>query len=52
MPREKLATLSTILARGALSCGFSTDLSTISRILEVTDAGWVVRYDEAQCGGS
>ena len=47
VPREKLATLSAILARGALSYGFSTDLWTIPRILEVTEAEWGVRYDDS-----
>ena len=47
VPREKLATLPEILARGALSYGFSTDLWTIPRILEVTEAEWGVRYDDS-----
>ncbi|MHB8351336.1 MAG: winged helix-turn-helix domain-containing protein [Thermoplasmata archaeon] len=44
VPREKLSTLPDLLARGALSFGFSTDLWTIPRILQVTEAAWGVRY--------
>src|SRR5208282_1300803 len=44
VPREKLSTLPDLLARGALSYGFSTDLWTIPRILQVTEAEWGVRY--------
>ncbi len=47
VPREKLSTLPEILARGALAYGFSTDLWTIPRILEVTETEWGVRYDES-----
>ena len=47
VPREKLATLPAILARGALAYGFSTDLWTIPRILDVTEAEWGVRYDDS-----
>ncbi len=47
VPREQLATLPKILARGALSYGFSTDLWTIRRILEVTEAEWGVRYERS-----
>jgi len=47
VPREQLAQLPAILARGALSYGFSTDLWTIPRILEVTEAEWGVRYDKS-----
>jgi transposase len=36
-----------ILARGALSYGFSTDLWTIPRILDVTEAEWGVRYEKS-----
>jgi transposase len=39
-----LATLPDLLARGALSFGFSTDLWTIPRILQVTESEWGVRY--------
>lgn len=45
VPREKLAALPSILARGALAYGFSTDLWTIPRILDVTEAEWGVRYE-------
>jgi transposase len=44
VPREQLATLPDLLARGALSYGFSTDLWTIPRILQVTETVWGVRY--------
>lgn len=44
VPREQLASLPELLARGALSYGFSTDLWTIPRILQVTEAEWGVRY--------
>ena len=45
--REQLDQLPTMLARGALSYGFSTDLWTIPRILEVTETAWGVRYDKS-----
>jgi len=44
VPRDTLATLPDLLARGALSFGFSTDLWTIPRILQVTEKEWGVRY--------
>ena len=44
VPREQLATLPELLARGALSYGFSTSLWTIPRILQVTESEWGVRY--------
>ena len=44
VPRATLATLPDLLARGALSFGFSTDLWTIPRILQVTESAWGVRY--------
>ena len=47
VPRERLEELPRILARGALSYGFSTDLWTIPRILDVTEAEWGVRYDKS-----
>jgi transposase len=47
VPREKLATLPDLLAKGALTYGFSTDLWTIPRIIEVTEAEWGVRYTES-----
>lgn len=46
VPREQLATLPDLLAKGALSYGFSTDLWTIPRILQVTQAEWGVQYTE------
>jgi transposase len=47
VPREKLATLPDLLSKGALAYGFSTDLWTIPRIIEVTEAEWGVRYTES-----
>ena len=47
VPRTQLAKLPRILARGALSDGFSTDLWTIPPILDVTEAEWGVRYDKS-----
>ena len=47
VPREELAQLPEILARGAMSYGFSTDLWTIHRILDVTEAEWGVRYEKS-----
>ena len=46
VPRETLATLPSLLARGALDYGFSTDLWTIPRIIQVTKGEWGVRYTE------
>lgn len=46
VPRDTLATLPDLLAKGALAYGFSTDLWTIPRILQVTEAQWGVRYTE------
>ncbi len=46
VPRERLATLPDLLARGALAYGFSTDLWTIPRILQITEGEWGVRYTE------
>jgi transposase len=46
VPREQLATLPDLLAMGALSYGFSTDLWTIPRILQVTKAEWGVHHTE------
>ncbi|MGI0129349.1 MAG: winged helix-turn-helix domain-containing protein [Thermoplasmata archaeon] len=46
VPRETLATLPELLAKGALAYGFSTDLWTIPRIIEVTQSEWGVRYTE------
>jgi transposase len=44
--REHQAALPAILAQGALAYGFSTDLWTIPRIVEVAEARWGVRYSE------
>ncbi len=35
-----------ILAQGALTYGFSTDLWTIPRIVQVAETQWGVRYSE------
>lgn len=47
VPREELATLPDLLAKGALAYGFSTDLWTIPRIIQVTQSEWGVRYTES-----
>lgn len=44
VPRETLATLPDLLARGTIPFGFSTDLWTIPQILQVTESEWGVRY--------
>jgi transposase len=44
VPRNRLATLPDLLAKGALAYGFSTDLWTIPRIIQVTETEWGVRY--------
>jgi transposase len=44
--REHQAALPDILAKGALAYGFSTDLWTIPRIVEVAESEWGVRYSE------
>lgn len=44
IPRERQATLPSILAKGALAYGFSTDLWTIPRIGRVVQAEWGTRY--------
>lgn len=46
VPREQLAKLPDLLAKGALAYGFSTDLWTIPRIVKVAEAEWGVRYSE------
>ncbi len=40
VPRDRLAALPDLLAKGALAYGFSTDLWTIPRIIQVTEAEW------------
>lgn len=47
VPREELAQLPQILARGAMCYGYSTDLWTIRRIVDVTEAEWGVRYEKS-----
>ncbi|MGI0066812.1 MAG: winged helix-turn-helix domain-containing protein [Thermoplasmata archaeon] len=47
VPRERLATLPDLLVKGALAYGFSTDLWTIPRILQVTETEWGVRYTDS-----
>ena len=44
IPRERQATLPSILAKGALAYGFSTDLWTIPRIGKVVQTEWGTRY--------
>ncbi len=44
--REHQAALPQILAKGALAFGFSTDLWTIPRIVEVAESEWGHRYSE------
>ena len=44
IPRERQATLPSILAKGALAYGFSTDLWTIPRIRKVVQTEWGIRY--------
>jgi transposase len=46
VPRERLAALPELLAKGALAYGFSTDLWTIPRIVKVAETQWGVRYSE------
>ena len=46
VPRDRLAQLPNLLAKEALAYGFSTDLWTIPRILQVTQAEWGVRYTD------
>ena len=46
VPRADQVALPAILAQGALTYGFSTDLWTIPRIVKVTEARWGVRYSE------
>ncbi|MGI0128634.1 MAG: winged helix-turn-helix domain-containing protein [Thermoplasmata archaeon] len=48
IPRQKQATLPSILAKGALAYGFSTDLWTIPRIAKVTQAEWGTRYSSTE----
>ena len=44
--RDHQAALPEILAKGALAYGFSTDLWTIPRIVQVAETQWGVRYSE------
>ncbi|MGI0140032.1 MAG: winged helix-turn-helix domain-containing protein, partial [Thermoplasmata archaeon] len=44
IPREQQATLPSILSKGALAYGFSTDLWTIPRIAKVVQGEWGTRY--------
>lgn len=46
VPKDQLAALPELLAKGALTYGFSTDLWTIPRIVKVAEAQWGVRYSE------
>ncbi len=47
VPRDRLAALPDLLAKGALAYGFSTDLWTIPRIIQVTEAEWGVQYTDS-----
>ena len=47
VPHDRLATLPDLLAKGALAYGYSTDLWTIPRIIEVTEVEWGVRYTDS-----
>ncbi len=47
VPRDRLAALPDLWAKGALAYGFSTDLWTIPRIIQVTEAEWGVRYTDS-----
>ncbi len=47
VPRDRLAALPDLLAKGALAYGFSTDLWTIPRIIQITEAEWGVRYTDS-----
>lgn len=47
VPPETMATLPHLLARGALSYGYSTDLWTIRRIVETLQREWGVRYSQS-----
>ena len=50
VPRDRLAALPDLLAKGALAYGFSTDLWTIPRIIQVTEAEWAYDTPTARCG--
>jgi transposase len=47
VPHQESAQLPEILARGVLAYGSSTDLWTIRRIVDVTEAEWGVRYEKS-----
>jgi transposase len=47
VPPATMATLPEILAQGALSHGYSTDLWTIPRIVETLQRAWGVRYSRS-----
>ncbi len=47
VPPETMATLPEILARGALAYGYSTDLWTIPRIVQVVRREWGVSYSKS-----
>ncbi len=47
VPGEKMAALPELLARGALSYGYSTDLWTVPRIVQVVRRAWGVGYSKS-----
>lgn len=47
VPRERVDELRNILARGALSYGFETDLWTLPRMAMVLEKEWGVRYSRS-----
>ena len=47
MPQERLASLGEILARGALSYGYDTDLWTLPRIGRVLEKEWGIHYSKS-----
>lgn len=46
--REQQATLPSILARGALVYGYTTELWTLPRIVDVVEKEWGVRYSRSR----
>lgn len=47
VPQERLASLGEILARGALSYGYDTDLWTLPRIGRVLEKEWGIHYSKS-----
>jgi transposase len=48
VPRETQATLASVLAKGTLTYGYSTDLWTLPRIVDVMEKEWGVRYSQSR----